>query len=436
MKSASSNPGASIRRHALVALVATALVVGGAGGWASTTEIAGAVVAPGVLVVSSSIKKVQHPTGGVVGELNVRDGSRVKAGDVVIRLDPTVTQSNVDIIVKSLDELTARRARFEAEQDGRAGVAFPTSLTARSGDRDVARLVAGETKLFDVRRTARTGLKSQLKERVGQLREQIQGSTEQITAKDKEIALIGQELVGVRELWKKELVPVQRVMALDRDKARLEGERGALLSAVAQTKGKITETELQIIQIDQDLMTEVGKELADIRSKMAELAEKKVAADDQLKRIDIIAPQDGVVHQLAAHTVGGVIAAGEAAMMIVPESDVLEVESRIAPQDVDQVRFGQKAALRFSAFNQRSTPEIMGRVSMISADLSTDNRTGTSYYTVRLELPPEEVVRLGTVRLIPGMPVESFIETTPRTVLTYLTKPLTDQVMRAFREDH
>jgi HlyD family secretion protein len=193
---------------------------------------------------------------------------------------------------------------------------------------------------------------------------------------------------------------------------------------------------LQIIQIDQDLMTEVGKELADIRSKMAELAEKKVAADDQLKRIDIIAPQDGVVHQLAAHTVGGVIAAGEAAMMIVPESDVLEVESRIAPQDVDQVRFGQKAALRFSAFNQRSTPEIMGRVSMISADLSTDNRTGTSYYTVRLELPPEEVVRLGTVRLIPGMPVESFIETTPRTVLTYLTKPLTDQVMRAFREDH
>ena len=231
------------------------------------------------------------------------------------------------------------------------------------------------------------------------------------------------------------MVQIQRVTALERDAARLDGERGGLISSVAQTKGRITETELQMIQIDQDLRTEVGKELADIRGKVAELVERKVTAEDQLKRIDIRSPQDGVVHQLAVHTVGGVIGPAEAIMLIVPAADSLEVESKINPQDIDQVRIGHPALLRFSAFNQRTTPEVNGIVSRVSADLTNDQRTGASYYTVRITLPPEELSRLTGLKLIPGMPVEAFVRTGDRTVLSYLTKPLTDHLTTAFREN-
>ena len=415
------NTTQSIRKHMLLGAAATILVTSCAVSWSTTTEFAGAVIAPGNLVVDSNVKKVQHPTGGVVGEIRVRDGSRVKAGDVVLRLDATVTQANVAIIAKSLQELSVRRARLLAEQSGAAEIVFPDTLIAVTNEPDVAVLIASEQRMFEA-------------QRVGQLQEQILGLKEQIAAKDREIALIREELVGVRELWSKNLVQVQRVMALDRDAARLDGERGALISSSAQTKGRITETELQILQIDQDLMSEVSKELADIRGKSAEQVERKVAAEDQLRRIDLIAPQDGVVHQLAAHTVGGVLAAGEAAMLVVPEFERLAVEAKLAPQDIDQVHLGQRAILRFSAFNQRTTPEILGEVSMISADLTSDQRSGASFYTVRIALAPDEVVRLGAVRLMPGMPVESFVQTAPRSLMSYLTKPLADQVVRAFRE--
>jgi HlyD family secretion protein len=425
----------SIRRHLLAGVATMALLLGGFGGWAATTELSGAVVAPGVLVVDTNVKKVQHPTGGVVGELKVRDGDRVKAGDIVLRLDETVTQANLAIVVKGLDELRARQARLEAERDGAGQVVFAPDLLARSHEAEVGRLVAGERRLFETRRAGREGKQAQLKERIGQLKEQIQGLSEQIGAKGREIELIGQELVGVRELWRKNLVQITRVTSLERDAARLEGERGGLISAIAQTKGKITETELQIIQIEQDLRTEVGKELADIRGKVAELVERKVTAEDQLKRIDLRAPQDGVVHQLAAHTVGGVIGAAEAIMLIVPAADLLEVESKINPQDIDQVRVGQEAVLRFAAFSQRTTPELNGVLSRLSADLSTDQRTGASYYTARIALLPDETARLKGLRLIPGMPLEVFVKTGERTVLSYLTKPLADQVMKAFRED-
>ena len=247
--------------------------------------------------------------------------------------------------------------------------------------------------------------------------------------------LIGEELKGVRELWQKNLVQLTRVTALERDAARLEGERGSLVSTIAQTKGKITETELQILQIDQDLRTEVGKDLAEIRGKLAESVEKKVAAEDQLKRIDIRAPQGGVVHQMAVHTVGGVITPnGEPLMLIVPKADALTVEAKITPQDIDQVRVGQNAVLRFSAFNQRTTPELTGAVSLVSADITKDEKTGNSFYTVRIGLTAAEIARLNGLRLVPGMPVESFIQTGERTVMSYLTKPLADQLTKAWRE--
>jgi HlyD family secretion protein len=429
------DPRHSIRRHLLAGVALVVLLAGGVGGWAATTELAGAVIAPGNLVVETNVKKVQHPTGGVVGELRVRDGTPVKAGDVVVRLDDTVTRANLAIVVKSLDELAARQARLEAERDGAQAPSFPAELLARRHDPDVARLVAGEQKLFETRRSARQGQKAQLKERVGQLQEQIAGLTDQIAAKRREIELIGQELKGVRELWQKNLVQVSRVTALERDAARLEGERGSLVSSIAQTKGKITETELQILQIDQDLRTEVGKELAEIRGKVSELVEKRVTAEDQLKRVDIRAPQDGTVHQLSVHTVGGVITPnGEPLMLIVPKADALTVEARIAPQEIDRVHVGQRAVLRFSAFNQRTTPELNGAVSVVSADISTDPKTGASFYTVRIAISGAELARLGGLKLVPGMPVESFIQTEQRTVLSYLTKPLVDQALKAFRE--
>jgi HlyD family secretion protein len=435
MMSMHQKTGRSMRRALLGGTVVASLLAFGIGGWAATTEIAGAVVAPGSLVVDTNVKKVQHPTGGVIGELRVRDGDHVKAGDVVVRLDDTQTRANLAIITKSLDELAARQARDEAERDGAKKVVFPPELLARLHDPEVARVVEGERKLFEIRRSAREGQVAQLRERIAQLREQIQGPADQVGAKKREIELIGQELKGVRELWQKNLVQITRVTALERDAARLEGERGSLVSTIAQTKGKITETELQILQIEQDLRTEVGKDLAEIRGKTAELVEKKVAAEDQLKRVDIRAPQDGMVHQLAVHTVGGVITPqGEPIMLIVPEADALTVEARIQPQDIDQVRVGQKAVLRFSAFNQRTTPELNGAVSRVSADVSQDQKTGATYYTIRIAVSEAELARLGGLKLVPGMPVESFIQTGERTVISYLTKPLHDQIMKAWRE--
>jgi len=394
-------------RHTIMGGTAVAgLLAFGLGGWAATTELAGAVIAPGSLVVDTNVKKVQHPTGGVVGELRVRAGDHVQAGDVVVRLDDTQTRANLAIITKSLDELAAKQARDEAERDGAKRVLFPADLLARMKDPEVARVVQGEQRLFEIRRAAREGQMAQLRERVAQLKEQVQGLADQVGAKKREIELIGQELKGVRELWSKNLIPITRVTALERDAARLEGERGSLVSTIAQTKGKMTETELQILQIDQDLRTEVGKDLAEIRAKTSELIEKKVAAEDQLKRIDIRAPQDGMVHQLAVHTVGGVITPnGEPIMLIVPKADALTVEARIQPQDIDQVRLGQKAVLRFSAFNQRTTPELTGEVSRVSADVSQDAKTGATFYTIRVHVPEAELARLSGLKLVPGMPV-------------------------------
>ncbi|MCE4222921.1 HlyD family type I secretion periplasmic adaptor subunit [Methylobacterium sp. C25] len=429
-----SQAQASIRRHLAVALGLSGVLVFGIGGWATFTQISGALIAPGQLVVESDVKKVQHPTGGVVGELLVREGQAVAAGQVLVRLDQTQTRANLDIIVKALDELAARGARDEAERDGAATVMFPPELLEKIADPTVARLIDGEARLFVLRITARAGQKAQLRERMAQLREEIGGLTQQAAAKEREIALIQSELAGVRQLYAKNLVPFSRVTLLERDGARLEGERGQLIAQTASAKGKITETELQILQIDQDLRTESGKDLAEIRGKRSELVEKRIAAEDQLKRVELRAPQSGTVHQLTVHTVGGLVTPNEPAMLIVPSADQLAVEARIQPQDIDNVRLDQRAVLRFSAFNQRTTPEIEGVVSRVSADVVTDPKTGASYYTVRIRVLPDQLDRLGGARLVPGMPVESFVQLGERSVLSYLTKPISDQVAKAWRE--
>jgi HlyD family secretion protein len=221
---------------------------------------------------------------------------------------------------------------------------------------------------------------------------------------------------------------------LEREAVRLKGEHGQLSASMAQARAKITETELQIIQIDQELRSEVAKELREIQGKMAELVERKVAAEDQLMRIDIRAPQSGIVHQLNVHTIGGVITASEPTMLIVPEADDLIVEVKLPPQSIDQLALGQRAVLRFSAFNQRTTPEINGNVVRISGDVVQDQKSGATYYLIHIATPLEEVARLEGLKLLPGMPVDAFIQTDARTVLSYLIKPLRDQVVKAFRE--
>ena len=436
MKNAATTPYDSIIRHLVIGGAIVAFVVFGIGGWAATIEIGGAVVAPGSLVVDSNVKKVQHLSGGIVKEIRVREGDHVKAGDILVRLDETQIKAAYSVVSKNLEELTAQQARLEAERDGSDHIEFPPSLVALARDPNsgAARSISAEEKLFELRRKAQDGKKAQLKERISQLKEEVQGYLGQTAAKEHEIVLINKELSGVRELRDKNLVPVSKMTALERDATRVEGERSQLIAATAQAKGKITETELQIIQVDQDLRSEVGKDLNETRSKVSEYVERKVASEDQLKRVDIRAPQDGVVQQLSVHTVGGVIAAGDTIMLIVPDADSLMVEVKIAPQDINELYLGQQATLRFAAFNARTTPEIDGDVNMISADITQDQRTGVSYYLAHITLSPSEIARLGDVKLIAGMPVMAFIKTGERTMLSYLTKPLRDQAAMAFKE--
>jgi len=424
----------SIRLHLAIGLAVVVILAGGLGGFSATQQFSGALIAPGQIVVESNVKKVQHPTGGVVGEVRARDGDRVKAGDIVVRLDDTVTKANLAIVTKNLDAALARAARLEAEQRGFDKIKFPPQLLARAEDPDAAAVMASETKLFEVRVNGRVGQKAQLRERITQLNDEIAGLTAQEKAKDQESALVDKELAGVRQLYEQRLVQLSRLTTLERDAARLNGERAQYIAAMAQAKGKITETELQIIQVDKDMVSEVSKDLRETNDKIGELIERKVTAEDQLRRVDIRAPQDGIVEQSNVHTVGGVITAGDTLMLIVPQTDDLQVEAKVNPQDIDKLQVGQQTLLRLSAFNQRTTPELNGVVSRVSPDVNTDQRTGQSYYTIRVSMPPEEIARLGEVKLIPGMPVEAFVQTGERTLLSYLMKPLSDQLMRAFRE--
>lgn len=429
-----------VRPYILFGLSVVVLMLGGIGVWAATVEIAGAVLAVGNVVVDSSVKKVQHPTGGVVGAIYVKEGQHVEAGQVVMRLDETVTRANLQMVSKALDEIMVRQARLKAEQAGAAAVVYPESVLARGGEPALAEILASETALFENRRIAREGLKSQLRERIAQLGEEIEGLVAQQAARRQELGYAKAELGGLVELEGKNLVSTPRITAARRTVAQLEGDIAQVAAQTAQAKGRIAEIDLQILQLDQDLKTEVGKELRDQQGREAEFSERRVAAEDQLKRIDIRAPQSGTVHQLAVHTVGGVIAPSEPVMLVVPNADRLVVDAKVEPHAIDQVRVGQLAHVRFSAFNQRTTPEVTAKVTRVSADLLVDQvaqgggAQSVPYYSVRLELTDEGRAELGALKLVPGMPAEVHITTGERTVLSYFSKPLTDQFARAFKE--
>jgi HlyD family secretion protein len=334
-----------------------------------------------------------------------------------------------------LDELDARKARLQAEENAADSIGFPDELLAReSKDPDVAHILADERKLFGLRVKARKGQKQQLRERAHQLGQEIKGYDEQIEAKGEEIGLIKQELEGVTSLWKKKLIPFTRVVELRRDAARLEGERGQLVASKASTGDKIAEIKLKIIQVDDDARSKTAEDLTDVCAKIAEFTEREVAAKDQLKRIDIIAPQSGRVHELVVHTVGRVIEGGETLMQIVPVNDALSVDAKVSPSDIDQLHPEQPVVLRFSAFDQRTTPEVSGNIKWISADITEDEKTNKQYYTVSIIVPEDELKKLGKLKVVPGMPVEAFIQTGSRTAISYFLKPLSDQIMRSFRE--
>ncbi|WP_246085151.1 HlyD family type I secretion periplasmic adaptor subunit [Rhizobium glycinendophyticum] len=414
----------------MVATAALALLTAG-GGVAATVEISGAVIAGGTVVVNSEVKKVQHPAGGTVAEILVSNGQRVRAGDLVARLDATVAKANLAIVSNSLDELVAKRGRLLAERDGQAAIAFDADLLARAGDEGVQHILTNETRAFSLRREARDGQKAQLQERIVQLSEQVTGLQEQAVAMEVQVDLARKDLALAQKMWAQKLVQYSRLNMAQREKADLDGELAGIRANIAQAKARISETNLEIFQIDQQLRGDVAKELNDVSSALSELKERKVAAEDQLRRLDIRAPQDGTIHQLSIHTIGGVILAQETLMLIVPQSDLLVADVRISPQDIDQVHLGQGAFLRFPAFNQRLTPELHGTIERISPDLVVDPQSRAAYYEARLTLEHDG----DALALKPGMPVEAFLRTNDRTVGSYLTKPFTDFFSKAFRSE-
>ena len=436
---AESDPGAdiaaSLRRHLLVAGGVVLLLAGGLGAWAGLSEISSAVVANGVVVVESNVKRVQHREGGIVREIKARDGDLVAAGDLLLRLDDTVTRASLAILSTQLDELHAQAARLAAERDAAADISFPEAFMRRAGEPAIRAAISGQQALLKARRASLKGRKEQLREQIGQFEKQVEGLKVQQLSKEEEIALIARELGDLETLFAKALIPASRIYALRRDRARLVGERGGFIAQIAQAKEAISERRTQILQIEEEVRAEVLQQLQDTRSHIAQLTERENAAMDELRRVDIRAPRSGYVHQLAVHTVGGVIGPGETAMLIVPREDLLIIEARIEPMDVDRLSRDQPVVVRFPNFNQQTTPELEARVLSVSADLEVDRATGLSYYTARLALGDGEKEKLGGNVIVPGMPVEAFIVAGDRTVLSYLLKPLADQITHAFREE-
>lgn len=420
-------------------LLVCALLVGGVAAWAGMADLSGAVISQGMVVVDSHVKRVQHPTGGIVGEILVKDGDRVNAGDVLVRLDETQTRANLGVYTSQLTSLVARKARLAAERDGVDVLSFPAGFEAESADNAAA--ANGERRLNEAMSRTIEGQKAQIRERVQQIKLQMQGLGIQRDAKLAELGLLKKELARVLDLGQRRLVPETRVLASQREETRIAGEHGSIVAQIGSLAGQISELELKIISMDQTRRSDAVKELRDVEGRIAELTERKVAAEDQLKRAVVRAPQAGIVHEMSVHTVGGVVGPAEIMMMIVPTTDALTVETRIAPSDIAEVKIGQKAMLRFAAFNARTTPEVEGRVVKVSADLMRDNPReaataggGAAYYTARIELTPGAERTLAHHKLLPGMPVEAFLATGERSALSYMLKPLSDRLAHVFRE--
>jgi len=410
------------------------LALGVGGSLALFVPISGAVVAAGSIVSGANAKKIQHPAGGVIEQIFVRDGQHVRSGDIVVKLNEVAARANLEVITQQLDQARARMARLAAERDDLPQPNWPAELTRRAANARVAGLLESEQSQFEARQTAYGKQVEILKHRASQLEQEQAGYQAQAAANEKQKTYVSLELEGLEKLFKEQLVPLSRLSAVAREAARLEGERGQLTSSIAEHASKIDEANVQISAAAQARRVEVAKELTEAQGKLAELLERREAAKDVADHVEIRAPHGGTVHQLAVHTIGGVVAPGEVLMLIAPDGDELVVEARLPPSQIDQVFVRQSATVRFSAFDRSTTPELHGSVSYIPPDVIRDNPLDASYYLVRVVLAPSELRRLGNVRLLSGMPAEVFLETSNRTILSYLFKPLSDQLRRVMRE--
>ncbi len=423
----------SIRGRVIFGTLVVGSLLLGAGGWAATAPLSGAVIASGSIVVEKNVKKVQHRDGGIVSKISVKNGDRVEAGQVIIELDDTQIRAELGVVQAQLTELIARKARLSAEVDGLDQITFPQDFDNTGAQ--AQQVIEGQKRLFAQTRSNLESRKEQLNLQIQQLDEEIAGIEAQRNAKRDQLVLLKKELAEIQGLYEKKLTSVTRVYSLQREVTRLHGEHGGLTAQTARAKGKISEVRLQILSVEDTARLDAQRELQTTEAKIAELSEREIAAKDRLARTRLTAPKSGLAHELAVHTVGGVITSAETVLVIVPANAPLTIEAKIAPVDIDQVTVGMTANLRFSAFNQQTTPELTGRVVHVSADVTTDPQTSQQYYSARIELDSGSDEKLGDLVLLPGMPVEAFLSTGARTALSYLMKPISDQFYRAFREE-
>lgn len=425
----------SSRVPVLIGLVGILLLVVGLGGWSVSTKIEGAIVAPGTVQVESFRQVVQHQDGGTVVDIMVREGDLVEAGSVLMRFDDSAPRSERVIIQSQLDEFLARSARLEAERDTLAEIEFPSELTDRSSSNsDLMSLMNGQQRLFTARRSTLNEQLAQLQERIAQYSNQVGGLEIQIVSVHKQIDLLGDELKDQEVLLSKGLTQSSRVANLKRELAQLEGRIGELEAESAAASGRIAETEIEGLALQNLRREEAITTLRDISVRAAELRQRLLAIDVVLSRLDLRAPASGIVYGLQVHTIRAVVRSAEPVLYIVPDEGRLVVQVRIPTVHIDQVHQGQLATLQLSAFDQRTTPVISGVVTKVSPDAFTDEATGATYYQAEATPDAASLADLSHVKLLPGMPVEAFLRTDPRTPLSYLLKPLTDYFTRAFRE--
>lgn len=394
-------------------------------GWGFTARLAGAVVAHGAVAVETGPKRVQHAQGGVVAQVFVVEGQEVRRNQVLARLEPTVVSASAALSKSRFDELEARRLRLVAERDGLA-------LHSAATDRALAPVLAAERRQMQIRQTLVAEKRAQLLQEMAQTEAEIDGLQRQLRSGDQEARLIGGELAGMRSLHAQGYAPVTRLNALEREAQRLEGERGARIASIARARARIAQIRVQTLQVGSEYADGVMSELKDTQLQLAQARQQRVADQDQAQRLDLRAPASGRVQQLVMRTAGGVLAPGEALMMIVPTGDRLIVEARISPEQIDRVQVGQGASLKFTAFGGSTTPEVSGRVERVAATVQRDEQSGALYYVVACAVTSGDPRMLG--RLKAGMPVEVHIATGSRSAMSYFLKPLSDQIGRAFKE--
>lgn len=434
--SAPNDAAWSARKPLIIGLIGLVLLVGGFGTWATFTQISGAIIAPGRIEVDQNRQVVQHPDGGVVSAIEVKEGDKVSIGQVLIRLDPTDLQSELSIIENQLAELMARRGRLEAERDGRDTLKFdPLLIEISAQNSDAADLMTGQKTLFEAREQTVAAEIDQLDKRRGQISNQIDGIEAQQVALARQLELIEMELTDQQSLLDRGLAQATRVLGLQREQARLSGTMGDLAAQKAEAEGRITEIEISILKLGTDRREEAITTLRDLQFRELELREQRRALIEQMGRLDIPAPVSGVVYNLQVFALRSVIRPADPVLFIVPQDRPLVINARVDSIHVDKLFVGQDVTLRFSALDQRTTPELFGQVTQISADAFEDEATRASYYRAEIVLSEGEQARLpeGST-LIPGMPVEAFIRTADRTPLAYLVKPFTDYLAKAFRE--